>query len=109
MEVTRREVDDAVIVDVNGDVDVRTSPAVRKELLALTDEKRARILVGLSGVPYIDSSGIATLVECMQRVRQFGGVFRIFGVNPRIRDVFTMAKLDRIFSICESEKEAMTP
>jgi len=107
MEVTRREVDDAVIVDVDGDVDVRTSPAVREELLALTEEKSARILVNLSGVPYIDSSGIATLVECMQRVRLFSGTFRIFGVNPRIKDVFTMAKLDRIFSICDSENEAL--
>lgn len=107
MEVTRRDVDDAVILDVDGDVDVRSSPTLRKELLALTDEKKARILVNLSGVPYIDSSGIATLVECMQRVRPFNGVFRIFGVNPRIKDVFTMAKLNRIFSMCESEKEAL--
>lgn len=108
MEVTRREIDDAVILEVDGDVDVRTSPAVREALLALASEKTARILVDLSGVPYIDSSGIATLVECLQRTRQFGGVFRIFGVNPRIKDVFTMAKLDRIFRICESEKEALS-
>ena len=108
MDVKERTVGDATIVDVTGDVEMRSSPALRKELLALTVTKKAHIVVNLEGVSYIDSSGIATLIECLQGVKRYDGAFRLYGVNPQIQNVFAMAKLDRIFAICESEKEALT-
>ena len=87
MEAVRRNVGNAVVLDVSGDVDMRSSPALREELQGLTGEEAGRIVVNLGGVSYIDSSGIATLVECMQRVSEFNGVFRLYGVGPIIRDV----------------------
>jgi anti-sigma B factor antagonist len=65
-----------------------------------------RLMVDLSGVPYMDSSGVGTLVEVFRRVTAYRGKMVLFGLTPRVRSVFEITKLDRFFTICESEAQA---
>ena len=108
MEIKQRTSNDAVIVGLSGEVDMSTSPEVRRAFLDLVEKKAPKILVDLSSVSYIDSSGLATLVECFQNTRKYGGKLRLFGLNENIKDVFTLARLDTIFDIKGTEQDALS-
>jgi anti-sigma B factor antagonist len=89
----------ATIIEVRGEVDLYSSPRLREPIVAATRAKAPRIVVDLSGVAYMDSSGVATLVEGLQFSRRYGGAFRLAGLTPGVRQVFQFAKLDKVFEI----------
>ncbi len=86
-------------VSVQGDVTIQTSPELRNELKPLFASDVEYIHVKLDGVAFMDSSGIATLVEGLQWSKATGGKFVLSGLTETVRDVFELAKLDTIFEI----------
>ena len=83
-----------------GAIDLHVSPELRASLRAIIDEQRPkRLIVDLSGVPYIDSSGIAVLIGAMQSLEHEGGVFLIAGAREAVRMIFESAKLDQYFRL----------
>ncbi len=105
IDIERR--DGVAIVTPRGDVDMATSPRLRTELKKLIAAGTTRIVVDLSHVPYMDSSGVATLVEAMKSLRQVAGSLALCNMNPRVRAIFEIARLDQYFTICESIEEAL--
>ena len=99
MEITQEEKDGVSIVRLSGEVDMRSSPELREALLTVTQAKPPRLIVSLERVPYIDSAGIATLIECFKNVRHYGGRFSLVGVNENIYPVFEMARLSDVFDL----------
>lgn len=100
---TRIEGDTAVVV-LGGEVDLSWSAQVRREVLdALT--RAPRVAVDLSAVTYIDSSGIAALVEGFQNARGKGQPFELVSVSAPVLAVLKLARLDRVFQI----RDANTP
>ena len=86
---------------------MQSSPALRKELLALVDLKVPVVIVDFREVAYIDSSGIATFVEGLKGMKSYGGKLRLAGIPPRIGEIFNFSKLDKVFSIYESVDDAL--
>jgi anti-sigma B factor antagonist len=80
-------------------VDLHHSVELRGILGRHADEKRPSLVVDFSGVSYIDSSGLATLIEYLQKSLGYGGRFAIGGGGERLRTIFDIARLDQIFSI----------
>lgn len=107
LEVNTTKKDDATIVSIRGDVDLYSSPQVRKTIIALTGKKTPIILVNLTEVGYMDSSGVATLVEGLQQVGKYKGKFKLFGLAPAVREVFELSRLDKVFEIHKDEAAAM--
>jgi anti-sigma B factor antagonist len=99
MDVRQESTDDALVVHVGGDVDMRSSPELRTILLQACVRKQRGIVVNLKNVRYIDSSGIATLVECLKNCSRRGGTLTLVGVNERIYPVFELAHLHTVFDI----------
>jgi len=91
-----------VQVIVDGTVNIQTSPQLRTVLKPLFVSQNKEIHVNLSGVSFMDSSGIATLVEGLQWARASGGRFVLSGLQETVRDIFCLAKLDTVFDISES-------
>ena len=87
------------VVSIEGDVDMSTSPEVRKALLPLFHDKAVHIVVDLKGVPYIDSSGIATLVEGLQLSRRGCTRFTLAGAGRSVEAVFELAYLKSVFEM----------
>lgn len=87
------------ILALEGEIDLHQSPQVKEKLHPVIDAKLPRVLVDLSGVSYIDSSGLALLIEAMQRVQAYGGKFALCGLRPTVQTIFEIAKLDQVFSI----------
>lgn len=103
-----REVSGAAIVALTGDVDLQTSPAVRQKLLESL-EKHNCIVVDLSAVHYIDSSGVASLVEAFQVSRKKGAIFSLASVSSAAMRVLSLARLDKVFTIHASVEAALAP
>jgi anti-sigma B factor antagonist len=106
LEIHTKAIDNAVIIEIKGDVDLYSSPKVRKALMKLI-EKKPILLIDLNEVVYLDSSGVATFVESLQRINEYQGKMGIFNVHGAVRDVFELSKLDKVFNIFENEAAAL--
>lgn len=95
-----------LVVALEGDVDLQSSPEVRKILLAAVDRRRP-VVVDLSGVDYIDSSGIAALVEALQRSRSNGIDLVLAAVSNAALRVLQLARLDRVFRLFPTLRDAL--
>jgi anti-sigma B factor antagonist len=101
MEHQVREERGAIIASFQGEIDLEQSPAARLILLDCVG-RGAKVLVDLSGVAYIDSSGVASLVEAFQLARKRGTEFALVSVNAAALRVLELARLDRVFTIHET-------
>lgn len=95
------------IVALEGEIDLNERPAVQESLWPLLSAKMPKVLVDLSGVSYIDSSGLALFIEAMQRVQSYGGFFGLFGLRPSVRNIFELARLDQVFRIFPDRTAAL--
>ena len=107
MEIGIREKDSVKIVDLKGEVDLYNSPSLRTEFSSLLKKKEKAILINLKQVNYIDSSGLATFVELLQKMSVYGGKLKLSGLGRSIRNVFEVSRLDGVFSILDSETDAL--
>ena len=89
----------AVVVSPEGDIDMSRSPEFRSSLRGVNDAKPTRLVVNLERVGYMDSSGLATLVECMRTAKGNGTEMILCGMNERVRAIFEIARLDQFFRI----------
>jgi anti-sigma B factor antagonist len=94
------------VVALKGEVDLENSPAARKLLLRSIDDA-GRVLVDLSGVTYIDSSGVASLVEALQASKKRGTEFALAAASEPTRRVLELARLDKVFTMHASVEEGL--
>ncbi|MHC4939691.1 MAG: STAS domain-containing protein [Planctomycetota bacterium] len=106
MKVTREEVGRDLVLVVEGSVDIATSPELRGELRVAVEAKRPRIVVDMGGVTFVDSSGLATLIEALQGTKAYDGKLVLCSLSSTVLGVFQLANLDNIFSISDSRDEA---
>ncbi len=106
MEIQITDQEKAVVVAFAGDVDLESSPEARQALLACVDRK-VPVLVDLSGVSYIDSSGVASLVEAFQAARKGGRAFALVAVSEATLRVLQLARLDEVFTIYETVEDGL--
>jgi len=110
VQISARRNDGTTIFDLSGDIDFANSPEVRQSLLREIRESRVpRVVVNLSGVHYIDSSGVASLVEGLKASRDLGSRFILFGLSTAAREVLQLSRLLKVFEIYDSEEEALAP
>ena len=84
----------AVVLD--GEIDISTCPAIRRFLLAAISGGHAHLAVDMSGVTFIDASGIGVLVAAASRARQAGGGLSLLAPSPQVRRLLDVFQLDAI-------------
>ena len=94
-------------ISVEGDLDYHSSSELRAELDRLVEFRPNKVLINLSGVPYIDSSGIAVFIELYQKLKRTGGKVVFHNVPEAVLQVLELAKLNLFFPIVKTEKEAV--
>lgn len=98
----------ACLMSVEGEVDVYTSPQVKQELVALAESGVTHVILNLSQVEYLDSTGLGVLISGLKRLRENGGNLALVGPGMRILRIFEITGLDRIFDIYPTEQDALT-
>lgn len=106
MQISIRLAENATILDVAGNIDLQSSPAMRKALL---DHLKVAscVIVNLKGVPYIDSSGIASLVEGLKASRDRKNRLVLVGLTSMATKVLDLTRLTPLFEIHETEEQAL--
>ena len=92
----------AQVVEICGEVELHSAARVREELRRACEEKNARCIVDMSGVPFIDSTGVGVLVGALKLARQQGGSFAIANPQSRVRRVFEITGLMDALPIFDS-------
>jgi anti-sigma B factor antagonist len=109
VKIATRRVDQTAILDVSGDIDMSNSLEVRKVLLnEMRVTKTPRVVLNLSAVRYIDSSGVASLVEGLKASKETGARFMLFGLSASAREVLKISRLLKLFEIYDDEQQAMS-
>ena len=98
---------DAIVVCPRGDIDMSCSPDLRAALRVALDKKVAVVVVSFEEVTYMDSSGLATLVEAMRSAKSAKKDLVLFGLNDKVRAIFEIARLHQFFSIVDSLDDAV--
>jgi len=101
-----REESDYSIIELTGDIDLSCSPAARTTILGCLNSSK-HVLVDMAGVTYIDSSGIASLVEGYQTAKRGSLKFGLVGVSEAAMSVLRLARLDKVFPIHASVEERL--
>ncbi len=109
MKVTQETQGTAAIFIVEGQVDLHTSPELRSQLRTALNSRSSPLVVDLNAVSFIDSSGLATLIEALKSVGSYGGKLRLCGLNPDVRKLFELARLNEVFDLRTSRAEACGP
>ncbi|MDQ6765987.1 MAG: STAS domain-containing protein [Verrucomicrobiota bacterium] len=90
-----------------GAIDLHVSPEIRASLREMIDQKPKRLVVDLTRVPYVDSSGLAVLIGAMQSLEHQGGLFMLAGAQEAVRMILESARLDQYFHVFRTVDEAL--
>ncbi|HSH38394.1 MAG TPA: STAS domain-containing protein [Chthoniobacterales bacterium] len=97
------------IFPLEGEIDLHVSPGIASSLKSMIARKPKQLVIDLSRVSYIDSSGLAVLIEGMQNVASYGGKFALAGLQEGVRPIFEIARLDQVFRIYPDVDSALAP
>ena len=106
MKTSFRDQGNARIVAVEGDVDLSNSGDLRKVLFEAM-RGVSRLVINLGGIRYVDSSGIATLIEVLKECQKKNTEFALFALSPAVHDVFKLTHVIKIFQVYETEEQAV--
>jgi anti-sigma B factor antagonist len=106
MEWRELTTDGVLILELTGEIDLQHSPEMRRVLQARVAQQTPALLLDFSNVKYIDSSGLATLIEYYQNSRAYLGKIAIAGLNHRVRSIFDLVRLSEVFPIYPTVSEA---
>lgn len=99
LPIDLESISDGTLMRPTGDIDLSRAPAFRSHIAEVFQGAPMRVIIDLSLVPYMDSSGVATLVEGMQLATRAGTKFILIGLQDRVRSIFEIARLDTVFTI----------
>lgn len=99
MNFSKQVHDGCVVFRIEGELDSTTAPDLRPTLEALAAEQPADLVLDLTGLRLIDSSGVGVIVALFKRIRAAGGQFRVVGVQGQPRSIFRVLRMDRVFNV----------
>ncbi|MCD4720440.1 MAG: STAS domain-containing protein [Desulfobacula sp.] len=105
-KIKSEEKENIGVIIVEGEVDMFTSPGLRDKLVPFFEKGVKGIIVNLSGVSFMDSSGIATLVEGLQWSKKYGKKFILAGLGTNVMNALSLTKLDNVFNIQKHADDA---
>lgn len=107
LSLNHRKVGDKTVLEVAGEVDVYTAPKLREKLVELVGEGHHHLVVDMTGVEFLDSTGLGVLVGGLKRVRGHDGSLALVCTAERILKIFRITGLTKVFPIHDSLDEAL--
>jgi anti-sigma B factor antagonist len=108
MDIAQRQIGDVTVLDLSGKITSTDSDGRLKEkVTGLVTEGHKKLVLNLSGVPFIDSSGLGETVACYTTAKGKGGEVKLVGATARIKDLLVMTKLVTVFDSHEKLDDAI--
>ncbi|HEX9745634.1 MAG TPA: STAS domain-containing protein [bacterium] len=108
MEIKYREEGNVLVIDVVGDLDARSAGDLKLALTEKIENGKVWVLMNLSEVPYMDSAGLGVLVSGLKNTNRQNGDLRLWGLQPDVRNIFELTRLNKVFQIFEDENQALS-
>ena len=96
-----------LVLSLKGNLDAITVPELKPEIDNIVSERKTAVVVDLSGLTLIDSSGVGAIVSLCKRVRALSGDVKVAGVTAQPKEIFRLLRLDRAFDIHPTIEEAV--
>lgn len=106
VEIQQEQIGANAMVRVRGTVNMENSPKLRDVLKRLAHGKTPGVIVSFEGARTVDTSGLATLVECSQNMQAYGGRLLVAGLNSQLADAYSLADIEGAFAAFGTEEEA---
>ncbi|MFI5955576.1 STAS domain-containing protein [Cryptosporangium sp. NPDC051539] len=106
LQVSVEHVDGVACCVIVGEVDMATTPQMRDELLGLVDSGEQHLVLDVSGVPFLDSTGLGVLMEVHRRLRDNSGAVALVGARPALVRLLTITNLSRALPVYRSVEDA---
>jgi len=107
MQIKAEEKNGVTVFKIFGDIDINSSPDVKKSFDKSITRDKNKVVISLENVGYVDSSGLATLVEIYKNLRTYAGKLKLTNLSDKVRGLFEITKLDKLFEIVPTEQEAV--
>lgn len=107
MHIKQEDREGVLICYILGDIDINTSPQIKKIFDKIISDKKSKLVVNFKDVNYVDSSGLATLVEILKGLRTYGGKLKLTNLSTKVMNLFEITKLEKLFEITQEEDEAI--
>lgn len=107
IETRLRHSDGIPVLDVVGEIDIYTTPQFKEAVSAAIDENKPAIVINMTQVTYMDSSGFGTLLSATKRLRPLDGALYLSGCNESIQRMLQITRLNTIFGVYATEDEAL--
>lgn len=107
MKISQSQQNEVELFELDGELDFHSSPELREKFQEVLQKQATKVVVNLKKVSYIDSSGLATFVEVLQKMKKANGKLVLTELAAPVRSVFEISKLDKVFSLAGSQDEAM--
>jgi anti-sigma B factor antagonist len=95
------------VMAIAGEVDLATAPRLKEVLVQVIDQAKT-VILDLSGATYMDSTGLGVLIGSLKHAREVGGDVKLAGLVPKVRRVFSITGVDKVFEIYSTVEQAMT-
>jgi len=106
MQIEKSDAGGLTTLKLSGEIDLHASPMLRAELQKCAQSKVPALVLDFTSVDYIDSSGLATLIEYVRESGTFKGKFALFGLQKKVRTIFDLVRLNELFVISDTAGEA---
>jgi len=103
----RSERGDVTVLRVRASLDAKTAAELKPEVVAIGESGTKKVVVDLSKLALIDSSGVGVLISLFKRLRAIGGQVCFAGVQAQPKEVFRLLRLDRSLDLCATVDEAL--
>lgn len=108
MDIEVTQTGGVTLVVPTGDLDMGTADQMKRTLSELIEKGQSKLVMDLTGVSYIDSSGLGALVAAMKQARAVGGNLKLCGLQEDVRSIFEMTRLIKVMAVHSDREEAVS-
>jgi anti-sigma B factor antagonist len=105
--ITHHLVGKIAVVEVSGWIEIASAPQLRDTLIALIDEGHLHLVIDLSEVAFLDSTGLGVLIGLLHRLRSRDGSLALAGANERVYKVFRTTQLTKVLTLTDTVADAI--
>ena len=107
MDIQVTQTGGVTLVVPTGDLDMGTADQMKRTLSDLIEKGQSKLVMDLTGVAYVDSSGLGALVALMKQARAVGGNLKLCGLQEDVRSIFEMTRLIKVMAVHSDRQEAV--
>ena len=107
MKIKKEKRNDVTVCSLSGEINIDTVPQIKTVFKEILDHKSRKVLLNFKEVEYIDSLGVASLLEFLKKMKEIDGMVYLSDISPKVRTIFNIIGLENVFKIYNTEEEAL--